>query len=149
MSNAGRSWSRFGKFNLVGLLGAALQMVLLWLLIKRFQVSALAATPVAVEIVVLHNLAWHERRTWRDRPAKNLRQRMVRFWRFHAANGLTSLVIRMSGASLAQHQTRGRASIRFLHDLDGPRAGALRLLRSDLARVGRGVGAAMGCNFCF
>jgi putative flippase GtrA len=92
MSNAGRSWSRFGKFNLVGLLGAALQMFLLWLLIKRFQVPALAATPVAVEIVVLHNLAWHELFTWRDRPAKNLRQKMVRLWRFHAANGLTSLL---------------------------------------------------------
>jgi putative flippase GtrA len=92
MSNAGRSWPRFAKFNLVGLLGAALQMFLLWLLIKRFQVSALAATPVAVEIVVLHNLAWHERLTWRDRPAKNLRQKMVRLWRFHAGNGLTSLL---------------------------------------------------------
>jgi len=92
MSNAGRSWSRFGKFNLVGLLGAVLQMFLLWLLTNRFHLSALAATPVAVEIVVLHNLSWHEHLTWRDRPAKNLRQRMVRFWRFHASNGITSLL---------------------------------------------------------
>ncbi len=92
MTSAGRLLARLGKFNLVGLLGAALQLLLLYVLTKCFQMSAVAATPVAVEIVVLHNFAWHERFTWRDRQLKSLRQRAARLWRFHAGNGLTSLL---------------------------------------------------------
>jgi dolichol-phosphate mannosyltransferase len=92
MTSPGRLLARFGKFNLVGLLGTALQLLLLYVLTKRFHTSAVAATPVAVEIVVLHNFAWHERFTWRDRQLKSLRQRTARLWRFHAGNGLTSLL---------------------------------------------------------
>jgi dolichol-phosphate mannosyltransferase len=81
---------RFGKFNLVGLLGSALQVLLVWLLTK-FRWPAVAATPVAVELVVLHNFVWHERFTWRDRQLKSTRQRITRLWRFHAGNDLISL----------------------------------------------------------
>ena len=91
MTSAGRLLARLGKFNLVGMLGAALQLLLLYLLTKCFHMSAVAATPVAVEIVVLHNWAWHERFTWLDRQRKGIRQRIARLWRFHAGNGLTSL----------------------------------------------------------
>ncbi len=92
MTSAGRLLARLGKFNLVGLLGAALQLFLLYGLTKCLHMSAVAATPVAVEIVVLHNFAWHERFTWRDRQLKSIRQRTARLWRFHAGNGLTSLL---------------------------------------------------------
>lgn len=92
MNSEGSSWSRFGKFNLVGVLGAALQVALLWLLTKHFRVGSPAAAPMAVEIVVLHNFAWHERLTWRDRRPKSMRQRLDRLWRFHVGNGLTSLI---------------------------------------------------------
>ena len=91
MTSAERLLARLGKFNLVGMLGAALQLLLLYLLTKGFHMSAVAATPVAVEIVVLHNWAWHERFTWRDRQCKGIRQRITRLLRFHASNGLTSL----------------------------------------------------------
>jgi putative flippase GtrA len=92
MTGAGRLLARLGKFNLVGLLGAALQLRLLYVLTKCFYMSAVAATPVAVEIVVLHSFAWHERFTWRDRRPTSVRQRTARLWRFHAGNGLTSLL---------------------------------------------------------
>jgi putative flippase GtrA len=92
MTSAGPLLARLGKFNLVGLLGAALQLLLLYVLTKCIHMSAFAATPVAVEIVVLHNFAWHERFTWRDRQLKNIRQRSARLLRFHAGNGLTSLL---------------------------------------------------------
>lgn len=92
MTSAGRLLARLGKFNLVGLLGAALQLLLLYVLTRCFHMSTVAATPVAVEIVVLHNFAWHERFTWRDRQLKSTRQRTARLWRFHAGNGLTSLL---------------------------------------------------------
>ena len=92
MRSGGQLLARLGRFNLVGLLGAALQLLLLCLLTRYLHMPAVAVTPVAVEIVVLHNFAWHERFTWRDRHLKSVRQRTVRLWRFHVGNGLTSLL---------------------------------------------------------
>ena len=59
---------RFLKFNGVGAIGFALQLALLALLL-RLGLHYLAATALAVELTILHNFAWHERWTWRDRPA--------------------------------------------------------------------------------
>jgi putative flippase GtrA len=83
---------RFGRFNLVGLMGAAWQLLLIWALTKRLHVAAFVATAIAVEIVVLHNFAWHERFTWADRHAGGIRQSAIRLVRFHAGNGLVSLI---------------------------------------------------------
>src|SRR5436190_12126219 len=80
---------RFLRFNGVGLLGFILQIAVLAGLI-RLGAHYLAATVVAVELAVLHNFAWHERWTWRDRPAVP-GSRARRLWRFHASNGLISL----------------------------------------------------------
>ncbi len=80
---------RFLKFNGVGILGFVLQLGLLAVLM-RFGMHYLAATAVAVELTVLHNFAWHERWTWRDRPT-DAGGRWRRLWRFHATNGLVSL----------------------------------------------------------
>ena len=62
---------RFGKFNLVGMMGAVLQIALVWLLTKRAGFSTIAATAIAVECAILHNFAWHERFTWRDRAGES------------------------------------------------------------------------------
>lgn len=76
MSEFARLSARFGRFNLVGLMGAALQLVLLDLLIERFGLPGIVAAPIAVETAVLHNFFWHERFTWRDRGT-GLRQIMA------------------------------------------------------------------------
>ena len=81
---------RFLKFNGVGIAGFAVQLTVLAALV-HLGVHYLAATLVAVEAAVLHNFFWHERWTWRDRPAEG-RGRLDRFWRFHALNGVVSLV---------------------------------------------------------
>lgn len=88
----GQACVRFGRFNLIGALGAGLQIFLFYLLLKYFRAPEAVATPIAVEIVVLHNFFWHERFTWRDRRPRGLRQRVVRLWRFQVSNGLISLV---------------------------------------------------------
>jgi putative flippase GtrA len=80
---------RFLKFNGVGIAGFALQLALLALLL-RLGAHYMLATAVAVELTVLHNFFWHERWTWRDRPA-GAGGPWRRLWRFHAANGLISL----------------------------------------------------------
>jgi putative flippase GtrA len=81
---------RFLKFNGVGIIGFALQLGLLAVLL-RLGVHYLAATALAVELTILHNFAWHEGWTWRDRAAGFRAGRARRLWRFHAANGLVSL----------------------------------------------------------
>jgi dolichol-phosphate mannosyltransferase len=81
---------RFVRFNSVGAGGFLLQIGVLAALL-HVGVHYLAATALAVETAVLHNFLWHERWTWRDRPASG-RRRLARLARFHALNGLVSLV---------------------------------------------------------
>jgi dolichol-phosphate mannosyltransferase len=90
--NGSRQSARFARFNLVGVLGAGLQIVVFELLIKYFRTAEVVATPIAVEIVILHNFFWHERFTWHDQQPGGLQDRIFRLWRFHAGNGLISLV---------------------------------------------------------
>jgi putative flippase GtrA len=80
---------RWVKFNLVGGLGIAVQLGCLALL--RLWINYLAATALAVEIAVLHNFAWHERFTWKDRPSAR-RERLLRLARFQLGNGAVSLL---------------------------------------------------------
>ena|SRR6187399_3127594 len=81
---------RFFRFNLVGVIGFVLQLGVLAILV-RAGMHYLAATAVAVEIAILHNFLWHDRWTWRDRPASGS-ARLGRLGRFHLLNGLVSLV---------------------------------------------------------
>jgi putative flippase GtrA len=83
--------SRFGRFSLVGLMGAVLQLMLMSLLTKCFGALSVAAIAVAIEITILHNFAWHEHFTWSYHGPKSSRQVAMRLWRFHAGNGLISL----------------------------------------------------------
>jgi putative flippase GtrA len=80
---------RWVKFNLVGGLGIAVQLGCLALL--RLWMNYLAATALAVEVAVLHNFAWHERFTWKDRPSAS-RERLRRLARFQLGNGAVSLL---------------------------------------------------------
>jgi putative flippase GtrA len=82
---------RWFKFNVVGGLGVAIQMGCLALLYKGLHLNYLVATALAVEAAVLHNFAWHERFTWKDRKHAGARDRWMRLLRFHAGNGLVSI----------------------------------------------------------
>jgi len=81
---------RFLRFNAVGVIGFAVQLAVLAMLL-RADLHYLAATALAVEAAVLHNFAWHERWTWKDRAADG-RGRLAGLLRFHALNGAVSLV---------------------------------------------------------
>jgi putative flippase GtrA len=80
---------RWLVFNGVGIIGFAVQIGLLAALL-HLQLHYLAATALAVEVTILHNFAWHERWTWKDRPT-GAAGRWGRLWRFHALNGAVSL----------------------------------------------------------
>jgi putative flippase GtrA len=96
---------RWGKFNLVGAVGMAVQLGALALINHVASGHYMLATAAAIEITLLHNFVWHLHYTWRDRfPTLNAKSafRMGHpddrralaghLIRFHLSNGLISLV---------------------------------------------------------
>ena len=82
---------RWGIFNVVGVLGFAVQLTALFVLKRFCGLGYLAATAAAVEIAVLHNFVWHERVTWFDVRFTARHGVWKRLIRFHFANGLISI----------------------------------------------------------
>ena len=89
MTHTLRVWM---KFNTVGLLGAAVQLITLTVLKSIIGLNYLPATAIAVETAVLHNFVWHERWTWLHRTQLKESGMFRRLVRFHLANGLISIV---------------------------------------------------------
>ncbi len=79
---------RWGKFNLVGALGAGVQLAALAALDLLAPGHYLIATATALEITLLHNFVWHLNFTWRDRRCRPAL--LGRLLRFHLSNGLVS-----------------------------------------------------------
>jgi putative flippase GtrA len=80
------------KFNVVGLLGFALQSGALFVLTHTaYSISYLAATAMAVELAVLNNFVWHQRWTWSDRPTMTTKDTLRRLARFNVTTGLVSI----------------------------------------------------------
>jgi dolichol-phosphate mannosyltransferase len=80
------------KFSAVGLLGIGVQMGCFALLFSGLGLNYMVATALAVEAAVLHNFTWHERYTWKDRRHGGRRGVLYRLVRFHAGNGLASIL---------------------------------------------------------
>jgi putative flippase GtrA len=83
----GRRWL---VFNAVGLIGVGVQLGALALFTEWLHWHYLVATAAAVETAVLHNFAWHEVWTWRDRR-EEAGTRAGRLLRFHLGNGFVSI----------------------------------------------------------
>ena len=79
------------KFNMVGLIGVGVQLIVLTALKSGLGWNYLAATTIAVESAVLHNFTWHERWTWLERTRSSATGLIGRLIRFHLANGLISI----------------------------------------------------------
>ena len=80
------------KFNVVGMLGFALQSAALFVLTHlAYPISYLAATAIAVELAVLNNFAWHQRWTWSDRPSTTKKETVRRLVKFNLTTGLVSI----------------------------------------------------------
>jgi putative flippase GtrA len=75
------------KFNLVGGMGIAVQLLMLAMLKSGLHLHYLIATTLAVETAVVHNFLWHERFTWADRAGAGF----TRFLKFNLTTGLFSI----------------------------------------------------------
>ena len=82
---------RWLKFNAVGGMGVLVQLAALAVLVSAARVPYLAATGLAVELAVLHNFAWHERFTWKDRASVTRRESLARLLKFNLTTGAISI----------------------------------------------------------
>jgi putative flippase GtrA len=82
---------RWLKFNAVGALGMAVQLGVLGLLVHAAGVHYLAATALAVEAAIVHNFAWHVRRTWADRADLGRPGWGLLLLRFNLTTGVVSI----------------------------------------------------------
>jgi putative flippase GtrA len=95
---------RWLKFNFVGLMGASVQITVLWITSHLLGTSYLTATIVAVEAAIIHNFLWHVLWTFSDRrsfwngaeqaPTGNVCLRNVArsFMRFQITTGAVSIL---------------------------------------------------------
>jgi putative flippase GtrA len=83
---------RWVKFHMVGLAGMCVHLSTLSLFNKGFGMEPSIATALAVEMAVLHNFAWHERFTWRDRCSVHWTEVAGRLLRFNLSTGMISLL---------------------------------------------------------
>jgi putative flippase GtrA len=83
---------RWLKFNLVGGIGIAVQLLILVMLKAGLGLNYLVATALAVESTVVHNFLWHERFTWPDRSSGDRgAERWTRFLKFNLTTGVLSI----------------------------------------------------------
>lgn len=81
---------RWGKFNLVGAIGVAVQLSVLAVLNRCAPGHYILASAAALEVTLLHNFVWHHFYTWRER--NNQGTIHARLFRFHLSNGVVSMV---------------------------------------------------------
>ena len=102
------------KFNVVGVVGFALQSAALFVLTHiAYPISYLAATTVAVELAVLNNFVWHQRWTWSDRPSTTKKETMRRLAKFNFTTGLVSIVGNLVLLNSAHTRMFGRQFLLF------------------------------------
>ncbi len=91
-NSASRQIRRCFKFNLVGAIGIAVQMLALLIFKSAAHLDYLLATALAVELAVIHNFLWHERYTWADRAQTSWSQSCARLLRFNFTTGTISIL---------------------------------------------------------
>ena len=82
---------RWARFNAVGLMGITVQVTLLVILRRGWDMHYLLATALAVEGAVLHNFWWHDRWTWASRTAMTDSGVLSRLLRFNLTVGTVSI----------------------------------------------------------
>ena len=95
---------RWATFNLVGLMGVGVQILILVTLLNWSHIHLLAATALAVEAAVLHNFLWHERWTWNDRTAGHHSGKLTRLLRFNLTTETLSIGQNLLFTGLLVHE---------------------------------------------
>jgi putative flippase GtrA len=91
-------------FVVIGAMGFGVQIAVLSAAVTAAHVAYPLAVALGVEAAVVHNFIWHERWTWADRTgATDILGRLVRF---HASNGLCSVIGNVIATTIAVERLR-------------------------------------------
>jgi putative flippase GtrA len=104
VSASARSLIRWGKFNLVGVIGMGVQLGALAIFNRIAPGHYLYASSAAIELTLVHNFVWHLHYTWRDRRRESTM--LAQLWRFHLSNGMVSMVGNLALMRLLVQQAR-------------------------------------------
>jgi putative flippase GtrA len=83
---------RWFIFNIVGAMGALVQLSFLFILVKFVRLDYFKATGLAVEAAILHNFFWHEHWTWVERIKGEKKNFMKRLISFNLTTGALSML---------------------------------------------------------
>jgi putative flippase GtrA len=83
------NFRRWGVFSLVGVGGFVLQVGTIALLTRVFGWSPLIATAVGLELAAFHNFIGHNKLTWKDRPARSIREWIDRYVKYQITKTTT------------------------------------------------------------
>ena len=90
-TSARMAFTRWCRFNLVGVIGMAFQLALVAMLGRLLPARPMLVTATALELTLLHNFLWHQRYTWRERGGEQrVSEAIARLRRFHLSNGTVS-----------------------------------------------------------
>ena len=95
---------RWGKFNVVGAMGLAVQLGALALFNRLTVGRYLVATAAALELTLVHNFVWRLQYTWRDRRDRSALP--GQFARFQFSSGLVSLLGNLALMPLLVEESR-------------------------------------------
>ena len=84
-----RKWMRF---NAIGVMGVGVQLLVLVLLRRYFQLNPFVATFFAIQCALIHNFLWHQRWTWSGNRSAGKKAAFRRFLRFTSSSGTISTV---------------------------------------------------------
>ena len=80
------------RFNAIGAMGVGVQLSVLLVLRRYFQLNPLLATFFAIQCALIHNFLWHQRWTWRGSRPAGKKATFRRFLRFTSSSGTISTV---------------------------------------------------------
>ena|SRR5688572_3832619 len=80
------------RFNAIGAMGVAVQLLVVIFVRYFFDVSPFVATFIAIQFALIHNFVWHQRWTWRNNRIAGRKACLKRFVRFHSSSGTISVV---------------------------------------------------------
>jgi putative flippase GtrA len=95
---------RWGKFNVVGAMGMAVQLTVLAIFNRIEPGHYLSASAAALELTLLHNFIWHFHFTWRDRRDVSPWPRQL--VRFHLSSGVVSMLGNLTLMRVLVHDAR-------------------------------------------
>lgn len=80
------------KFALVGSSGVLVNMGFFFIFNEIIRLAYQISSIIAIEIAIINNFIWNAYWTWKDRKTANVKEKRIRFLKYHLITGASSLM---------------------------------------------------------